>query len=210
MSKKLQDYREQKHRLYWHYYFLKRDPDFKADTEKLDNQIAIQLENGEIIPVTGIDDFDYLHDPEKERKIKLIEQFQEKWHIYWHHDLLSYLIRGNKDDIPAMIRGNVGLKTDKKSNLFQATIPFSATKNDIDILWLLIRSEQQDMGIDISKKPHYDIIKRNGEIAYCMWKLRRNNVGWAQIIRVVNEQFKRDFDNDTTAKKFLKSNGLFL
>jgi hypothetical protein len=129
MNKRLYEHLHKKSRSYWFYYHLKHDDDFRREAAELDSKLLIILSDGTKYRVTSVDDFDYLQDPDKEKKLALIEKFQTRWNIQWSYYLLNFLIRGDPEDVP-LASGNslVGLIYKKERNMFEAQISPSASK----------------------------------------------------------------------------------
>jgi hypothetical protein len=210
MNKKLENYLERPSRRYWHYYFLKRDNDFKKEAAELAQAITIQLDNGDLYLPTGIEDYDYLQDPNKDSKIMLINNFQIKWNIHWNYVLLNYLLRGDEDDLPPKGNGMVGVSFDKDRNMFTAQIPRSVQREDLDVMWRIIQGWKRELGIDISKRPRKNTFtEQKSKLAYQMWKMLRAKKSWTEIVQFIDKEFDYHFEDISTAQKFLKANGYY-
>jgi hypothetical protein len=208
MSKKLEKYKKHKDKSYWHQYHLKRDPDFQKEAKELDSKLAIELEDGRAHYPTTIEDFDYLKDSDKDKKIELIRTFQKRWHISWDYDLLQHLIRGLVDDVPPPRHGGIELHADIDQKVFDARLPLNATRMDLDVLWDLIRIERRHYGV---KEPSgkYSLTETKTAIAYHMWKRHRDNASWTSIIEEAKQLYGIDFYDISTAQDFLRANGFW-
>lgn len=211
VSKKTYEHIHKKGRSYWFYYHLKHDTDFQSEAAELAKLIIIESEGNPPYLPTDIGDYDYFQDPDKNKKLKLIEDFQLRWKIHWDYFLLNYLIRGNPDDVPPAGNGGVALGLNEERNMFQAQIPITAEKEDMELLWKLMQSWKKDLGIDLSKKPRKHTFTENKTaIAYLMWKLLRDGKSWTYIVKAVKAQYDYHFEDISTAQKFLKANGYFI
>ena len=208
MSKPIYDYLNKKSRSYWFYFHLKHDSAFQKEAAELDQQLTIKLDDGSDYHPTMVEDFGYLDDPDKDTKLEAIMKFQARWNIHWDYFLLSYLIRGNPEDVPPAGNGSVALGFNEERNMFEAQIPLSAQKEDLEILWRLMQGWKKDLGIDISKKPRkYTFTQRKTEIAFVMWKMLRDKKSWTDVVKAIDAEFDHHFEDISTAKKFLKANG---
>jgi hypothetical protein len=190
---------------------LKHDPDFRKEAEVLDAKLTVKMDNGQPYSPTAVEDFDYLKDQDKDKKIKMIEDFCIKWNIGWTYWLLNYLIRGNKDDIPPKGNGAVAVGLNEEHGMFNAQVPLNADKEDMEVLWLMMQSWKRDLGIDIKKKPHkYTFNQADTEVAYQIWKMRRDGASWTKVTKYLNNTNKRNQVFEIkTAQQFLESNGFY-
>ncbi len=205
MSKKLEEYKRHKDKAYWHYYHLKRDPDFQKEAKVLDDKLKIESGGGAYRPTAAVD-FDYLKDPDKDKKLELIRAFQKRWRISWDYDLLHHLIRGSADDIPPPRHGGIELRADIDQGIFEVRLPLAATRMDLDILWDLIRIERYNYGIKVPSKK-YSLTEKKTAAAFYMGKRLRDNAKWPSIIKEVKQLYGIEFHNIKTAQDSLRDNG---
>jgi hypothetical protein len=212
MNKRLKNHLQKKSRSYWFYYHLKHDDDFRKEAAELDTKLLITLDDGTRYQPTGVEDFDYLHDPDKEKKLAFTEEFQIKWQIHWDYYLLNYLIRGNPEDVPPSTgNGIVGLIYKSERNMFEAQISPNSTKLDLDLLWLMLKSEKKRLGMDMSKKPHKNTFTEHStKVAYDMWRMLRDGATWTEVLKVIDARYPDNapFANRIgDAQDFLNSHG---
>ena len=212
MNKKLAKYYNSTTRSYWFNYQLKHDPGFRKEAYELDEQIAIPHADGTKYYPTGVEDFDYLEDPDKDKKMNLIDNFCTRWNIAWDGWLLMYLIRGSENFIPPMGHWNMALGFDENTHMFTVQIPLNIQREEFDILWALMKTERIRQGIDISSKPpKYTYNERDSELAYNMWKMRRDGLSWTKVAKYLNDSGKKNQLYDIkTAQQFLKTNGYYI
>ena len=213
MNKRLYKHlhRESGSRSYWFYYHLKHDADFRKEAAELDKKLLITLADGTTYRPTGVEDFDSLQDPDKEKKLALIEKFQIRWEIPSDYYLLYYLIRGNPEYVPPATENKlVALVYKDDRNMFEAQISPSASKEDFDLLRLMLESEKKRLGMDSSEKPRKNFDHRKTAMAYEMWKMRRDKKTWTEVVKAVDSELGHHFEDISTAKKFLKANGYFI
>lgn len=213
MSKRLEKYLNRTTRYYWHYYHLKRDSDFKQEALDLSKKIAINLPGKSPFLPISIEDYDYAQDSDKERKLKLIKIFCERWRINGDYDLLHFLLVGDEDYLPQKNFYGIVVSFDEDSRMFTAQIPLSVQKLDIDKMWRSIRDWKKDLNGGKSNKPRVNTFNKNdSEVAYYMWKMLRDGCSWTDITNKVYDRSDgyRDYRNNIRdAKDFFKANGFW-
>ena len=210
MNKRLYDHLHKKSRSYWFYYHLKHDNDFRKEAAELDKKLLITLVDGTMYRPTGVEDFDSLQDPDKEKKLALIEKFKIRWQIPSDFYLLNFLIRGDPKDVPPATGNSlVGLIYKDERNMFEAQISPSATKVDLDLLWLMLESEKKRLGMDLSKKSRQNTFNhRKTEMAYEMWKMLRDNSTWTEVVKHIDAKYNTSYKGRIgDAQDFLNSYG---
>jgi len=210
MNKRLYDHLHKKSRSYWFYYHLKHDDDFRKEATELDKKLLITLADGTTYRPIGVEDFDYLEDPDKEKKLALIVKFQIRWQIHWDYYLLNFLIRGDPEDVPLASGNNlVALIYKDEGTMFEAQISSSASKEDFDLLWLMFESTKKRLGMDLSKKPRKNTFNhRKTEMAYEMWKMLRDNSTWTEVVKHIDAKYNTSYKGRIgDAQDFLNSYG---
>ena len=206
MKAKLKEYLETKDRRTWFYYHLKRDATFKTEAAKLREQIAIDTPYGKYYP-TESSDFDLYQDPEAASKTMLVAGFMERWNVHWDYSLLAFLLDEDENVLPPMFKCGFAVGLNKERNMIEAQIPTSVQHEELEYLWLMILGLKEDAGIDITKKPRKNTFTEPGtQIAYEMWKLRKADRSWTEVVKDINARFNRSFDIKA-AQRHLSSNG---
>lgn len=212
MNQKLTKYYLRANRKWWFYSHLIQDPDFKTEVTKLEDIIIIKQRDGTSYNPVMIEDFDYLNDPNKDRKLKLINDFCIKWNIDWPNQLLFYLMPGREAMFPPKTVMSVVFSYDEHTNILNVQMPLDIEREELDILWSMILAERERRGIDITKKPRKSTFnKKDSAIAFNMWKMRRDGIKWAEVTKYLNDCRNKSLYCDiTSAQRFLKANGYFL
>lgn len=209
MRKDLEKCIYRKSRTYWHYYHLKRDADFKREVAELIPKIIISTQDDPHYIPTDIEDYDYMEDPNKRSKLKLINDFQNRWNIHWDNILLNYLIRGDEDDLPIGNDYGIGISVglNKDNNMFEVQVPVSVEREDFGVVWTIIEALKRDVGI--AKKPRKNTFtERKSKIAFKMWKMLRDDKSWTEVTKAIDSEFGTSYTyHITDAKSFLKANG---
>jgi hypothetical protein len=155
-----------------------------------------------------VEDFDYMNDPDKINKLKLIDSFMKRWRIHWSYFLLTYLIRGDETFVPPKGNGSVALGFEEDRNMFTAQIPLSVEKEDLEILWKLIQNWKKDLGINTSARPRKNTYTaRNTVIAYDMGKLLRDGHTWPEVLKNIEKKYQKHFEDISTAQQYLSAYG---
>lgn len=209
MNKKLDKYLKSKSAAYWHYYHLKRDPDFKKEASILAEQIIIHTSDIPPFLPMCIEDYDLAQDSEKEHKLELIKAFQERWGIKSSYALLNYLLQGDENHL-SVTNFNYALSFDEDTNMFTIQIPDNVQKEDVDRLWESIQEWKKHIRV-VKKRPREDTI-RESNIVYDMWKLRRDygiqgiDKSWTKVSKEIDKKYNTQYEaNIRDAEDFYKS-----
>lgn len=214
-DKGLKQYIGRKDRLYWHYYHLKRDEQFKEEARDLIPKIRMQtdipIKDGFSSVPTLMTDYRDFKDPHGEEKVNIIWGFMDKWNISWDYALLNYLIRGDDNHLPPKNDSlSFSCGFDEESGMFQVNLPVTVKKKDLDILWLFIMKSKKDIGLKVPKSQRlYTLTERKTAIAFDMWKMRSEGRSWTYVTKQINTKYDTVYTVGD-AQDFLKANGFYI
>lgn len=206
MSKELRKFIDQKDRRTWFYYHLKRDGDFKDEAEELRRELTAHTPHGDYLMIDESDIDYYLDKQEASNKKGLVYNFMKRWNIHWDY-CLQFLLDEDEDNLPPMMKVGFGLSTNKEGNMFEVQMPITTTQLELKYLWEMMQLERERLGMDTTKKPHRKYNAKDSAKAFIMWKELRDGASWTKVLKKVEEQTGKHYDDISTAKKFLAANG---